>query len=81
MADTAEFYFEESRRLKNKYEPGSVSDFHQWQNQRQSKLAQLEAVNVELERMVSELEEDRRRGADSGRLRCTYAQRCCVGSV
>eukprot|EP00892_Ulva_mutabilis_P008410 jgi/Ulvmu1/5941/UM026_0063.1 len=75
LADTAEFYFEESKRLRHKYEPGTSPDIYRWRQQRQSKLAEVEALNVELERMVSALEQDRTRGSDSQCLRHMHAQR------
>lgn len=74
LADAAEFYCEEIKQLRSKYEPGSITQFTDWRQQRKSKLAQLEALNAELERMVANLEEDRRRAAY--KLRSTDASRC-----
>lgn len=80
LSDTAEFYFEESSRLRNKYEPGSKVEFCDWQQQRHSKLAELEALNSELERMVAGLEDDCRRGVCS---RLCNSNRCvyCANQV
>lgn len=74
LADTAEFYCEEIKQLRSKYDPGSITQFTDWHQQRKSKLAQLEALNAELERMVANLEEDRRRTAY--KLQSTDASRC-----
>lgn len=81
LADTMEFYCGEYKRLKEKYEPGSGADLHGWQQQRQSKIAQLESLNAELERMVSELEHDRRYGIHCRHIRSTCAMRCCIGII
>jgi hypothetical protein len=46
--------------------------------QRTSKVAQLEALNGELERMVSDLEEERRKHMEEVKFRAKYHGRCAA---
>jgi hypothetical protein len=76
LSERVEFYFEECKRLSTKYESDSSPRFDEWQHRRLSKMAQLEALNVELERMVGDLEEARRRDAELRRKRVQTSVRC-----
>jgi hypothetical protein len=77
LEERCEFYLEDSERLRQKLnEPPVAAEREVWQRRRQSKMAQLEAVNAELECMVSDLEEERRRGRESLKLCARYHGKC-----
>jgi hypothetical protein len=77
LEERCEFYLDDSERLRQKLnEPPVAAEREVWQRRRQSKMAQLEAVNAELERMVSELEEEGRRGRESLKLCARYHGKC-----
>ena len=67
LTDRLEFYMTNYEQLRSKYEPTLSVNFDDWQLKRLSKLSQLQALNSELERLVSELEEGRRKDAESKR--------------
>lgn len=63
------------------YEPGTKVEFCNWQQQRHSKLAELEALNSELERMVAGLEDDCRRGACARQSHVNTCVHCAKSGV
>jgi DNA repair exonuclease SbcCD ATPase subunit len=77
LEERCEFYLEDNERLRQKVNQPHVAAEHEaWQRRRQSKMAQLEALNGELERMVSDLEEERRRSRESLKLCARYHGKC-----
>lgn len=73
LEDQCEFYCEDSVRLRQvAHEQPPADALGGWQRCRQSKMAQLETLNAELERMISDLEEERRRKHASQMLCARY---------
>ncbi|NJR42160.1 MAG: hypothetical protein HC767_05365 [Akkermansiaceae bacterium] len=67
-------------QLRAKYEPTLEVNFGDWQLRRLSKVSQLQALNSELERLVAELEEGRRREAETRRF-SKQPLRCPAGNT
>jgi hypothetical protein len=67
IVDRLEFYMDACERLRKQYEPETEFKFDDWNMRRLTKLAQLQALNAELERMLAELELERRNDAKSNR--------------
>jgi transcription initiation factor TFIIIB Brf1 subunit/transcription initiation factor TFIIB len=73
LEDHCEFYYEDSVRLRQlAQEQAPAEALGGWQRRRQSKMAQLETLNAELERMISDMEEERRRTRSSQMLCARY---------
>lgn len=67
LTDRLEFYMTNYEQLRSKYEPTLAVNFDDWHLKRLSKLSQLQALNSKLERLVAELEEGRRKEAETKR--------------
>jgi hypothetical protein len=77
MEEKAEFLADENERLRRLAgEQHNDDSFEDWRRRRASKLAQMAALNAELERMVAELEEGRHRDGEARRLCARYHGKC-----
>ena len=77
LDERLEFYREENTRLINaKGAACEPLDLDDWRRQRMSRIAQLESLNAELERMLADLEEERRKHQEEVKFRAKYHGRC-----
>lgn len=74
-----EYCEEDNERLRAHARQASPSlPFSKWMERRASRMAQLEALNAELERIICDLEEERRRHRETRKFCAQYHGKCAA---